>query len=927
MVILYTFLLDLQMNLTILYSSDFTNSQLPNFATFNVTVVVANQSSVVTSTNKFRTGVANSDPIVFPYNGTMNEDTILVILLNGNDPDPGDSVTFFVSSTPTHGNLYQFSSSALNSRGPIIDTSLSPVAVQDPFARLVYIPFIEFSGMDDFTFLGRDGSNAESTVVSGNITVNPVADQPVPRPLLIEINEDNATVINFDVQDPDTLDGNLTVILLSIPPPEKGELYEVDDLLNRESKITSAPYNVSNYRKRVLYVPLSNAYGNFFTSVIYRAADESQMSLVNATVTISINSVNDVPTAENKSYVMLEDSDLTITFECQDADVEDRFAILIESVPPTEEGSLFQTDVRFQAPIYADDRLSRTVVQFKPRENYFGNTSISFRCVDNVSTSEIAFIDIEVRNVNDLPTAPSFSVVSDEDTDVIIPFPLSDIESPVENLTIIVMNLPRRGILHYPVMENGSIIWIPMNETGFVVPDFNHTLMFRPPPDGNGDPFAVFPYLVDDGSDKSSINGTVTIIINAVNDPPSLDISSLSNLSVNEDGELTITMDVRDVDNDNRLWVRITDIRINGSLFHVNRRTGANTRLVVGEGSEIVGPPYQVIFVPSKDFASNTSETYQRFNVTFSDTGTDNETNSHEIVFPVIPVNDAPRIDCSSPFIILPQDKLNISNTVVNITLFASDVDKTNLDFVISSLPNRGMLVDPSTGSQILLNTPFRNPNIVFNSSGSGAGYPYGNFTVYVKDPSGSRSAQCTFQLTFTCTARTYANMFLLTLQTYNMILNIIYIVLVSQSLKIFDCTQEADGQYYLGFEIDAQPSDWWYEHAPMGAIGLVFYVIGIPLYFTMMLGVLYQTKFYGSLCIRAKEWTFSILDIESSFFKPTRQHFLVIQLIRKLFIVLIKMFLTRYEQVFSKLLGANSNTLLQIRRDAGCTYNMYSVR
>ncbi|KAI9136095.1 hypothetical protein BKA69DRAFT_1106188, partial [Paraphysoderma sedebokerense] len=42
-------------------------------------------------------------------------------------------------------------------------------------------------------------------------------------------------------------------------------------------------------------------------------------------------------------------------------------------------------------------------------------------------------------------------------------------------------------------------------------------------------------------------------------------------------------------------------------------------------------------------------------------------------------------------------------------------------------------------------------------------------------------------------------DMFLLTLQTYNMILNIIYIVLVSQSLTIFDCTQEADGRYYLG--------------------------------------------------------------------------------------------------------------------------------
>ncbi|KAI9136092.1 hypothetical protein BKA69DRAFT_154614 [Paraphysoderma sedebokerense] len=139
-------------------------------------------------------------------------------------------------------------------------------------------------------------------------------------------------------------------------------------------------------------------------------------------------------------------------------------------------------------------------------------------------------------------------------------------------------------------------------------------------------------------------------------------------------------------------------------------------------------------------------------------------------------------------------------------------------------------------------------------------------------------------------------DMFLLTVQTFNMILNIIYIVLVSQSLTIFDCTKQADGQYYL----DAQPNalcfnDWWYEYASLGAVGVAIYVVGIPLYFMIMLGILYQSTFYGKLWVRAKEWTFMILDIESSYFKSTHQHFLVIQFVRKLFIVVIKMNLTKY--------------------------------
>ncbi|KAI9137322.1 hypothetical protein BKA69DRAFT_929875 [Paraphysoderma sedebokerense] len=728
---------------------------------------VANQSSLMTPKSIFRTGVVNSHPIVYPYNATINEDSIFVIILQGIDPDLGDSVSFFISSTTSHGDLHQFSSSALNSKGPIIDTSLSAVAVQDSLARLVYSPSPEFSGVDSFAFLARDESNAESGIEFGNITVSPVADPPQPKTLNIEINEDNATVINFDVQDADTLDCNLTIILLSIPQLGKGELYEVDDLLNRESRIASAPYNVSNFRKRVLYVPPFNVHGLYFTSFKYQAADESQKSVADATVTITINSVNDAPIAENKSYVMLEDSELTITFECQDPDVEDHFAIQIESVPPPNVGLLFQTDVRYQAPIYSGDRLSRSVVQFAPTKNYFGNTSFSFRCADSVSTSDIAVIEIEVRNVNDLPPASSFSVVSDEDADVMIEFLLSDVETPVENLTIIIMDLPRRGTLFYPQMNNDTTIWIPIDETGFVVPDFNHTLMFRPPPEGNGDPFAVFHYLVDDGSDKSSDNGTVTIIINPINDPPYLNRSSISNLSVAEDGELTITMDIGDVDFDGRLLVKVTDIRINGSLFHVNRRSGDNSRLAVGEGSEIVGPPFQVIYVPTKDFASTTIDTYQRFNVSLSDSDTNNVTNSEEIVFPVISVNDGPILNCESPFIVLPQDGLTDLYTIVKFNITGYDIDDTDLDFYLSSLPTREVLLDSTTRNPIPVHNPFKHTNILFNSSGTGGVYPYGNFTAYVRDAMGSESAPCTFQFTFSCPSSKFQHRFAVNLDKF----------------------------------------------------------------------------------------------------------------------------------------------------------------
>ncbi|KAI9137305.1 hypothetical protein BKA69DRAFT_928817 [Paraphysoderma sedebokerense] len=210
-------------------------------------------------------------------------------------------------------------------------------------------------------------------------------------------------------------------------------------------------------------------------------------------------------------------------------------------------------------------------------------------------------------------------------------------------------------------------------------------------------------------------------------------------------------MKVDDVDYDGRLSVKITNLRINGTLYHVNRQSGANSGLAVGEGSEISGPPYQVIYVPAKDFASTTPDMLQRFNVSFSDSGTNNVTNSEEIVFPVVPINDAPQIDCTSPYIVLPQENLNYPYTVTEFQISAYDIDDTDLSFYVSSLPIRGVLMDVSTANPISVNTAFNNTNLSFNSSGTAGGNPYGNFTIYAKDPHGGESARCTFQFTVNC--------------------------------------------------------------------------------------------------------------------------------------------------------------------------------
>ncbi|KAI9146177.1 hypothetical protein BKA69DRAFT_1232 [Paraphysoderma sedebokerense] len=57
---------------------------------------------------------------------------------------------------------------------------------------------------------------------------------------------------------------------------------------------------------------------------------------------------------------------------------------------------------------------------------------------------------------------------------------------------------------------------------------------------------------------------------------------------------------------------------------------------------------------------------------------------------------------------------------------------------------------------------------------------------------------------------------FLIAVRAFNLVLSFLYIVVSQKALALFDCTQEADGEFYL----DADPSlvcyrQWWYDTYP----------------------------------------------------------------------------------------------------------------
>ncbi|KAI9137273.1 hypothetical protein BKA69DRAFT_1098922 [Paraphysoderma sedebokerense] len=136
----------------------------------------------------------------------------------------------------------------------------------------------------------------------------------------------------------------------------------------------------------------------------------------------------------------------------------------------------------------------------------------------------------------------------------------------------------------------------------------------------------------------------------------------------------------------------------------------------------------------------------------------------------------------------------------------------------------------------------------------------------------------------------------LLCLKVFNMFLNIIFVPAASQALELFDCSIESDGFYYL----DAEPSSRcytpkWAESLPISGMALIFYVVGIPTYFSFLYYSLYQTTRTSSFWMKRKQNAEAIVDKGSNHLKPESQHFVVVQIIQKLCFITVKLFFTKY--------------------------------
>src|SRR5213075_2155885 len=152
---------------------------------------------------------------------------------------------------------------------------------------LVYMPALNFNGIDSFTYRASDGQ-AQSGIATVTITVTPINDAPVAA------NDDSYTTPE---------DTQLTVAAPGVLANDS----DVDgDALS--AILATGPIHGTvalNGDGSLVYMPALNFNG--IDSFTYRASDGQAQSGI-ATVTITVTPINDAPVAVNDTYTTAEDT-------------------------------------------------------------------------------------------------------------------------------------------------------------------------------------------------------------------------------------------------------------------------------------------------------------------------------------------------------------------------------------------------------------------------------------------------------------------------------------------------------------------------------------------------------------------------------------------------------------------------------------------
>ena len=483
---------------------------------FTYTVEDLQGGSSVTATVTVTINAVNDAPVATNDMASTAEDTAVSINVASNDSDidTGDSVdtgSLAVVTGPSDG-------SAVVSAGEIL-----------------YTPDANFNGSDSFTYTIDDSTGATSNTATVIVNVTSVNDLPTASDDSTSTDEDNAVNISVLTNDSD-LDGTLDATSVTIM-----------------TDATNGSTSVDVVSGVVTYTPNSNYNGN--DSFTYVVQDDSSGTSNAATVSITVNAVNDAPVAVADTAVLLEDTAHTINAKGNDSDVDNVNADL--------------TLVVVDTPTQGNVVINSGAFVYTPDADFNGNDSFTYKLTDpDNAESNTVTVTLTIQSVNDDPIANDDTVQTDEDTDITI--------SPLVN------DSDGDGTLDASTL---SITSQPVN--GQLTDNADGTVTYSPDENFNGND--SFSYQVQDNEAGTSNVATVSITINAVNDNP---VAVDDTAVVDEDSSVVISP----LDNDSDVDGTLASLSID---------------MLAANGSVLVNPDNTVTYTPDVNFDGSDNFTYQ----------------------------------------------------------------------------------------------------------------------------------------------------------------------------------------------------------------------------------------------------------------------------------------------------------------------------
>ncbi len=454
----------------------------------------------------------NDDPTAVNDTATTDEDVMVsvAVLTGDSDVDAGDTLSVTSCTGASNGSV------VLNGN------------------NCEFTPALNFNGQGSFDYAINDGNGGTDTA-SVTVTVDPVNDDPVAMDDERTINEEIPVIVDVLANDSDPDAGDLLSATIELGDAEA------------TGRVTLNSDDTFTYDPNGQFESLS--FGTSTVDVFTYTVSDSNGGVDQATVTITIDGVNDEPMATNDITSTNEDTMVAVAVLTGDTDVDTSDTLSVTSCSNASNGTVVRNGNN---------------CEFTPALNFNGQGSFNYAISDGNGGTDTASVTVTVDAVSDDPTAVNDVATTDEDVMVSVAVLAGDFD-PDQGDVLSVTSCT--GASNGSVIRNGNNC------------EFTPTLNFN----GQGS----FNYAISDGNNGSD-SASVTVTVDAVNDDP-----TAVNDTVITDEDVMVSVAVLTGDSD-------VDT---GDVLSVTSCTGASNGSVVLNGNNCE-------FTPTLNFSGQGSFNY-----------------------------------------------------------------------------------------------------------------------------------------------------------------------------------------------------------------------------------------------------------------------------------------------------------------------------